>query len=114
MTWASRPIVGLRQGVCDLSQAGGVGDAGETVALLDVTDATRPGRGGDVLMPVEDDLRPERWMPGHLDGHMSPLRIQDVEGVVVDEGPLLDQVAQHATGRAGDLPDRGHRARHED
>ena len=65
-------------------------------------------------MAVEDDLRPERWMPGHLDGHVSPLRVQDVEGVVVDEGPLLDQVAQHPAGRAGDLPDRGHRARHQD
>ena len=33
---------------------------------------------------------------------------------MVDEGPLLGQVAQHPAGRAGDLPDRGHRARHED
>jgi hypothetical protein len=105
---------GLRQGVCDLGQAGGVGDAGEAVALLDVAEAACPGRGGDVLVPVEDDLGAERWMPGHLDGHVSPLRVQDVEGVVVDEGPLLDQVAQHPAGRAGDLPDRGHRARHED
>ena len=39
---------GPRQGVCDLGQASGVGDAGEAVALLDVADAGRPGRGGDV------------------------------------------------------------------
>jgi hypothetical protein len=37
---------GLRQGVCDLSQGGGVGDAGEAVALLDVSDPGRAGGGG--------------------------------------------------------------------
>ena len=105
---------GLRQGVCDLGQGGGVGDAGEAVALLDEPDPARPGGGGDVLVAVEDDLRAERWMPGHFDRHVSPLRVQDVEGVVVDEGPLLGQVAQHPAGRAGDLPHRGDRAGDQD
>jgi hypothetical protein len=105
---------GLRQGVCDLGQGGGVGEAGEAVALLDEPDPGRPGRGGDVLVAVEDDLRPERRMPGHFDRHVSPLRVQDVEGVVVDEGPLLGQVAQHPSTGAGDLPHRGDRAGHQD
>jgi len=63
---------------------------------------------------VEDDLRPERRVPGHFDRHVSPLRVQDVEGVVVDEGPFLGQVAQHPARRAGDLPDRSDRAGHQD
>src|SRR3954452_2452203 len=41
---------GLRQGVCDVSQAGGVGDLGEAVALLDEPDPGRPRGGGDVLV----------------------------------------------------------------
>jgi hypothetical protein len=89
---------GLRQGVCDLGQGGGVGDASEAVALLDVSDAARAGGGGDVLVAVEDDLGAKGWMPGHFDRQVSPLRVHDVEGVVVDEGPFLGQVAQHPTG----------------
>jgi len=34
--------------------------------------------------------------------------------VVVDEGPLLGQVPDDTAGRAGDLPHRSHRSRHED
>ena len=34
-------------------------------------------------MAVEDDLRAERRVPGHLDRHVSPLRVHDVERVVV-------------------------------
>jgi hypothetical protein len=91
------------------------GDSARTaVALLDEPDPGRPRGGGDVLVAVEDDLRPERRMPGHLDRHVAQLRVHDVEGVVVDEGPLLGQVDQHPTGRAGDLPDRGYRAGHQD
>jgi hypothetical protein len=42
---------------------------------------------------VEDDLGRERWMPAHLDRQVSPGRVHDVEGVVVDELPGLLQVA---------------------
>ncbi len=65
--------------------------------------------------PPEDDLRPERRMPGHLDRQMPPLRVHDVKRVVVDEGPLLGQVPDHpAVRRAGHVPHRCHRARHHD
>ena len=87
---------GLRQGVCDLSQACGIGDRGEAVAFLSEPDPGRAAPGGNVLVPVEDDLRAERRVPGHLDRHMSPLRVHDVERVVVDEGLLLGQVADHS------------------
>jgi hypothetical protein len=96
----------LRQGVRDLSQTGGVGDASEAVALLGESEPLGLGRGGDVLVAVEDDLRSERRMPGHLDRQMSPVGVHDVKGVVVDEGPLLGQVRDLPAGRAGDLPDR--------
>ncbi len=106
---------GQRQGVCDLGQGCGVGDAGEAVALLDESDPARLCLCGDVLVAVEDDLRPERRMSGHLDRQMPPLRVHDVKRVVVDEGPLLGQVPDHpAVRRAGHLPHRRHRARHHD
>jgi hypothetical protein len=33
---------------------------------------------------VEDDLRAERRMPRHLDGHMPPYRVDDVKRIVID------------------------------
>ena len=63
-------------------------------------------------MAVEDDLRGERRVPGHLDGHMTPLRVHDVERVVVHVRGLLRDVADDAAGcRAGDLPYPGRRLR---
>jgi hypothetical protein len=105
---------GLRQGVCDLSQGLGVGNAGEAVAFLGETDSGHLCLGGDVLVAVEDDLRAERGMPGHLDREMPPFWIHDVKRVVVDEGPFPGQVADDTASRAGDVPDRCHDARHED
>jgi hypothetical protein len=43
------------------------------------------------MVPIEDDLRRERRMPGHLDRQVAPLGVHDVEVVVVDVlGLLLD------------------------
>ena len=105
---------GLRQGVCDLSQACGVGDCGEAVALFSIADPRLSGLGGDVLVAVEDDLRGERRMPGHLDRHMAPLRVHDVEGIVIDKGHLLCQIDDHPTPGASDLPHRRRGPRHQD
>ena len=43
-------------------------------------------------LAVQDDLRSERRMPGHLDRHMPPGRIHDVKRVVVDVLGLLLQI----------------------
>ena len=51
-----------------------------------------PRLTGDELVAVEDDLRGERRVPGHLDRDVSPLRIHDVERVVVHERLLLGEV----------------------
>ena len=48
-------------------------------------------------MAVENDLRTEGRMAGHLDRDMAPVRIQDVERVVVDVAALRFQVADHAS-----------------
>jgi hypothetical protein len=56
---------------------------------------------------VEDDLGPEGRMPGHLDGEVAPLRIQDVERVMVDVGHLLEQLGELAVDALLDLPKRG-------
>src|SRR5664279_5163796 len=88
-----RPRLG--QGVCDLSQALGITNTGEAVALLREAYAGRLGLAGDVLVAVEDHLRPEGWMPTHLDRHVPEGRVHDVERVVVDELPGLVQVADH-------------------
>ena len=71
-------------------------------------------RGRDVLVAVEDDLRAERRVPGHLDRHVAPGRVHDVEAVVVDERPLLRQVARSPRRRAADLPHARRRLRDQD
>src|SRR3954452_9777399 len=66
----SRP--GCGQGVCQPSQAFGVTDRGEAVALLGKAQAGRLPGAGEVFVTVEDHLRAERRMPTHLDRHMAP------------------------------------------
>ena len=115
MTWPSRPTAsGRGQGVCELGQADRVREAGKAVALLGVADPDALGLARDVLMAVEDDLRGERRMPGHLDRDVTPVGIHEVEGVVVDERLLLRQVPDHPGRRAVDLPDRGRGPRDQD
>jgi hypothetical protein len=67
----------LRQGICDPSQARGVGHRGEAVADLGECYSRHHGLSGHVLVAVEDYLRPERRMSRHLDGDMPPLRVDD-------------------------------------
>src|SRR4029078_4537658 len=74
----------LRQGICDPGQARRVGDRGEAVADLGECYPRRAGLPGHELVAVADDLRAERRMPRHLDRHMTPHRIHDVERIVVD------------------------------
>jgi hypothetical protein len=104
-----------RQGVCDLSQGPRVGDRGETVAFLGEGYPGHLRLAGDVLVAVEDDLRGERRMPGHLDRHVPPDRVRDVKRVVVDVVGLLDDVDDHIVGSAAaDLPHRRRRLRDQD
>ena len=43
-------------------------------------------------MTVQHDLRAERWMPRHLDRDVSPIGINDVERIVIDECSLGFQI----------------------
>jgi hypothetical protein len=69
---------------------------------------------GDVLVAVQDDLGTEWWVAGHLDGDVAPLRIQDVERVVIDVRLLLVQVLDQPASRALDVPDGRHGAADQD
>ena len=60
----------------------------------------------DVLVAVEDDLRAERRVPGHLDHQVAPGRVHDVEGVVVDVLGLLLQGHDHPARGPPHLPHR--------
>jgi hypothetical protein len=67
-----------------------VGDRGEAVAVLAERYPRPVGLAGHPLMTVEQDLRAERREPGQLDRDMAPVRVLDVEGVMVDVlAPLL-------------------------
>ena len=105
---------GLRQGVCELGQARGIGDLRETVSLLPERHASRGGHGGHVLVAVADDLRPERRVTRHLDGDVPPHGIDDMEAVVVDIGRLLGQVADRPSLRSLHVPGRRWGPGHQD
>jgi transposase len=55
------------------------GQDSEAVPLLCELNAGTACLAGDVLMTIQNDLRTERRMPGHLDRDVSPVRIHDVE-----------------------------------
>src|SRR5271169_6143397 len=78
----------LGQGLCDLREAGSVGDGGETVCFLGEPDACLARLTGDVFMAVQDHLRGERWMPADLDGDMPPVTVENMERIVVHIGLL--------------------------
>src|SRR5271169_5868065 len=55
----------------------------KTIALLVELDPLQACLGGYILVAVENDLRAKRWVAAHLDYHMAPLGIPDVERVVI-------------------------------
>jgi len=69
----------LGHGVCDLREACRFRNDSKAVALLGELDAGRGGGGDDVLVAVEDHLGPEGRVARHLDGHVPPGRVHDVE-----------------------------------
>src|SRR5713226_7855664 len=101
------------QGVCNPGQVCGVGDLSEAIPLLDEIEVSPAGLAGDVLVPVQDDLRAERGMAGHLDGDVAPVGVHDVEGLVIHVWQLVGQV-DATPARALDIPDRGYRAGDQD
>jgi hypothetical protein len=85
-----------RPGICDPGQALRIRDLSKAVPLLDKPDPLAVRGDRDILVPVEDHLRPERRVPGHLDHQVPEGRVHDVEGVVVDLLPLLLQPGDHS------------------
>ena len=57
---------GLRQGVCELSQAGGVGEAGEAVALLDEPDPAARAAAATYSWPLRMTCAPNGGCPDIL------------------------------------------------
>ncbi len=88
----------IGQGICKPRQASAVGHLGEGITLLAEVDFGLRCPTRDVLMPVQDNLGTKRWMTTHLDGDVTPLRIHNVEGVVVDIRLLLLEKDAAGTG----------------
>jgi hypothetical protein len=75
-------------GICDPGQACGIGDLGETVVFLGKRDLALPCLRRHILMAIEDNLSRKGGMGTELDRQVSPLRIQDMKGIVVDISDL--------------------------
>src|SRR5947209_10001181 len=73
----------FRQGICDLRQACGVGDISKTVSFFGKANSCLSRLAGYVLVTVQHHLYGKRRMSADLDGNMTPVRVQNVNRVVV-------------------------------
>ena len=65
-------------------------------------------------MPIERNLQAKGRMTAHLDGEVSPLRVDNVEMVVINQRPLLGPAQHHfAVAIVFGLPDQGRSFGHE-
>ena len=59
-------------------------------------------------MPIERNLQAKGRMAAHFDGEMSPLRVDNVEMVVIDQRPVFGPAQHHFAGViVFGLPDQG-------
>ena len=61
----------------------------EAISLLGESKSSLAGLAGDVLVAIQHDLCREWRMAAYFDGEVSPLSIENVEGIVVDIGHRL-------------------------
>jgi hypothetical protein len=60
------------------------------------------------FMPIERNLQAKGRMAAHLDGEVSPLRVHNMEMVVIDQRPALGPTQYHfAVAIVFGLPDQG-------
>ena len=71
-------------GICDVGQACSVGKLGKAIAFFDKVDAFFLGFDSHVFVSVEDDLRGERRMGAETNNHVPPVRVHDVEEIMLD------------------------------
>src|ERR1700746_1631687 len=57
---------------------------GKAIALLGEGDSCLAGLARNIFVPVQQNLRRKRRMTAYFDGHVSPLRVQNMKRVVVD------------------------------
>ena len=96
----------VAQGLCELIQ-GLERATHEAVTLLADGDSLPAGLALDPFVTVEHDLNPEGRMATHLDGDVAPVGINEMEVVMINEGPrgLALQVGD-TVGAVLDLPDQ--------
>lgn len=112
------PVRQLAQGL-RLAQAQGqlverfkIAAARKTFALLDPWDGLLASLALDPLMAVEADLHVKWRMAAHLDGQLSPVRIQDVKVIMLHRLPRrLPAQDQFARAISFGFPNQGRGAR---
>jgi len=97
--------------VCQLC---GVGNLGETIALLGKLNTLLAGLTRHILMSIQDDLCSKGRMAAHLDGDMPPIRVKNVERIVIDKRILPSQVNHCATFGPLHIPNWGRRTSDQD
>ena len=97
----------LRQGLCDLGQAARIRDPSKAVPLLgESRSRPRARRQATYSWPLRMTCAPNGGCPDILIDQVPPLRVHDVEGVVVDVLGLLLQGHDAAARRPFHLPHR--------
>ena len=98
----------LRQGICDFCQIRGIGNAGEAVVLFGECYAGLLRLTGDIFVTIENDLRPEWRVTTHFDRHVTPVRVPDMKGIMIDIRPriLRHELTELSRARHLHLPNR--------
>jgi hypothetical protein len=71
-------------GICDPGQACGVGDLGKTIVFFGKRNLALPGLASHILMSIEDNLSGKGRMGTEFDRQVPPLRVQNMEGIMID------------------------------
>jgi hypothetical protein len=90
--------------VCDLGQLCRVAHSGE--AMFGKLHSGFLCLRRHVFVPVQDYLCPEGWVPTHFDGHVSPVWVQDMKGIMIHVRPRIFgyQLAEFTGARLLRLP----------
>jgi hypothetical protein len=67
------------QGLCQLRQLCAAADVGKTIAFFLKGKPGSAGLTGQILVTIEDNLRPKRGMPTHPNSHVTPVRVNDMK-----------------------------------
>src|SRR4029434_6713420 len=107
------PLLG--QGICDFGQVRSVGDGSKAVVLFRESDSGFLCLTSHVFVTVQHYLCAEGRMSAHLDRQVTPVRVEDMERIMIHVRPWLfgHKLAEFTSARHLCFPNQCRRLRHQ-